>query len=241
MIAEYKYPVAETFESVQGEGVWAGTPMTFIRFAGCTVGKPYNEMTRKVLGLEVYQELCRDYAGKGFPCDTNYQASAKFTLDTLLKHIDLHYAATRRVCLTGGEPMMHYLKPLVEELIYNRKINVHIETSGTLAPDARAGLGEYFGYPSLNERLWVAVSPKQGYLPQMIERANELKILVDERTFDEEDFIRRFEPYFDKVFLQPVNGLDEVSQQNAQFCMALQHKFRQLRLSIQLHKVLKVR
>lgn len=239
MISEYKYPIAEIFASIQGEGMWAGTPMTFIRFAGCTVGKPYKELTRKVLGLEVYQELCRDYAGKGFPCDTNYRASLKLALGEVLKHEALQDA--RRVCLTGGEPMMHYLKPLVEEFVYNRKINVHIETSGTLAPDARAGLGEYFGYPSLNERVWVAVSPKRAYLPQMIERANELKILVNERTFDEGDFVTRFEPYFDKVFVQPVNNLDEISLQNALFCLSLQNKYKQLRLSIQIHKILKVR
>jgi len=33
------YIVAERFKSIQGEGLYAGTPMAFIRFVGCSVGK----------------------------------------------------------------------------------------------------------------------------------------------------------------------------------------------------------
>lgn len=33
-----KYPVMETFTSVQGEGAFSGVPSFFIRLAGCNVG-----------------------------------------------------------------------------------------------------------------------------------------------------------------------------------------------------------
>src|SRR5579864_2811065 len=73
------YPVAEIFQSIQGEGRWQGTPMTFIRLAGCTVGKPYSAEARKTLGLPIYVEKCCDVFGTGFPCDTDYRVKQRLT------------------------------------------------------------------------------------------------------------------------------------------------------------------
>lgn len=233
-------PIAEIFESVQGEGAFVGTLMTFIRFAGCTVGKPYDKLEREVLGLEVYQEKCHGFQGNPFSCDTNYRASWKLSLEHLLEH--LLVVGAKRVCLTGGEPMMHDLGELVSSLIHKLRIDVHIETSGTRS-FASAGLGDLAGYHPYNERLYVACSPKQGYLAEVINRANELKILVDEHSFNEADLLHQFERYFDskKVYLQPINRLDELDQVNVNKCLELQAKHKQLRLSIQMHKVLGVR
>ncbi len=35
------YPVNETFESLQGEGIFTGTPAVFIRLQGGDVGSPW--------------------------------------------------------------------------------------------------------------------------------------------------------------------------------------------------------
>ncbi len=34
-----KYPLAERFKAPQGEGLFTGTPMAFVRLVGCSVGK----------------------------------------------------------------------------------------------------------------------------------------------------------------------------------------------------------
>ena len=78
---EQKYPISEIFTSPQGEGVYAGAMMTFIRLAGCTVGKPFPkekyqsrkdpiEGAHNIPGLAVYTEKCTLYDGREFACDT---------------------------------------------------------------------------------------------------------------------------------------------------------------------------
>ena len=39
MTENFIIPIHETFQkTIQGEGYWAGTPVDFIRLAGCSVG-----------------------------------------------------------------------------------------------------------------------------------------------------------------------------------------------------------
>ncbi len=97
-----EYPVNECFYSLQGEGVWTGTPMFFIRFAGCNLACAW--------------------------CDTNHIIKWPMIEKELVKKA-LAYPA-RRVCLTGGEPTLHDLYPLTEA-IKNKGFKVHLESNGT--------------------------------------------------------------------------------------------------------------
>lgn len=221
---EYKYPIAEIFNSLQGEGHHAGTRMTFVRLAGCSVGKPYTPEARKQLGLHVYQERCTAWNGVGFPCDTDYRVHYRLTAAEIAVQIDVVDA--RRVCITGGEPLIHDLWPLIDTLKRAGK-RVHLETSGTISP---VPLG-----------VWVTVSPKAGYLSEVLEQANEIKILVGV-DFDEKLFVRKFARYFDslKVFVQPVNEAAEINEDNLRRCIELTKSHPTVRLSSQLHKIWKV-
>ncbi|MEO0795384.1 MAG: 7-carboxy-7-deazaguanine synthase QueE [Verrucomicrobiota bacterium] len=70
------------------------------------------------------------------------------------------------VVITGGEPAIHRLEPLVDAF-HGVGLPVHIETSGT------------FAIPESID--WVTVSPKvyRDPLPELIERADELKLIVE--------------------------------------------------------------
>ncbi len=70
------------------------------------------------------------------------------------------------VVITGGEPAIHDLGPLCDAL-HGRGLRVHLETSGAFG--LRGDLD------------WVTVSPKEWKepLPELVERADELKIIVD--------------------------------------------------------------
>ena len=106
MSSEVKYPVMETFTSVQGEGVYTGVPSFFIRLAGCDVGcvwcdvkESWDSEKHPVVALETLVEAA---VGSG----------------------------VKVVIITGGEPTMHDLSPLTEAL-RNEGMRIHIETSGT--------------------------------------------------------------------------------------------------------------
>jgi 7-carboxy-7-deazaguanine synthase len=228
------YPVSEIFQSLQGEGGWQGTPMTFIRLAGCTVGKPYTAEARKTLGLSIYQERCMSWDGVAFTCDTDYRVKRRLTEDDIARTKEV--AGALHVCITGGEPLMHDLLPLCHA-IWDRGIAVHIETSGTID----------FSYLLRDEdlrstKIWVCVSPKQGCLEQALEDADEIKVLVG-NNFDYEKFEDNFADYIQrgKVCISPINGEHTFDQDNMRRCYELCMANPRLRLSMQIHKLLQIR
>jgi 7-carboxy-7-deazaguanine synthase len=209
--------------------------MHFIRLAGCSVGKPFADMKERSEWAtiraepvpQIYQEKCCTSLGEPFLCDTNFRSKEKKSIDDLLQEI----GPVPRVCLTGGEPLMHDLAPLVFRLWKAGK-TVHIETSGTiLIPDY---LIRPYG------PVWIAVSPKTGVLAQAIMFANEIKILVGD-SFDAGTFVQQYESRFDRVWLQPINEEFSINRTHLQRCLDLQQRFPELRISSQMHKVWGVR
>lgn len=101
-------PVVETFHSVQGEGVWAGSSAYFMRLAGCDVGCPW--------------------------CDTKHSwpmaHHPRQTVSDLVKGAIA--ARPFMVVITGGEPLMHNLEALTAALS-QAGLRVHLETSGAYA------------------------------------------------------------------------------------------------------------
>lgn len=220
------YPVAEIFTAPQGEGMHVGRLMTFVRLAGCTVGKPYSPVDRTALGLNVYQERCTDWTGHEFPCDTNYKMAQRMTVAEIMAEVEK--GGVRRICLTGGEPLMHD----VSKLIYaasSVRYPIHIETSGTI------DIARWITV--LPSGVHIAVSPKADYLGQMLQKADELKVLVG-ADFDEIKFVGQFGAYLHKTFLQPINNENTLDKENIARCLAIQMKYPSVRLSIQMHKVI---
>lgn len=226
------YPVAEYFQSPQGEGQWAGAYFTFIRFAGCNVGKPFSveesEQHYYNVGeaLKPYQEKCCTQLNSTFACDTNYVMAKKMTIEEIVALCD----GVERACLTGGEPLLHDLHPLCNALM-EAGIYVHLETSGT------KDLSSYYhcGEPS-----WIAVSPKINCLPESLKIADELKILVGP-DFNEEKFKDVYGCYMRKVWLQPINFENTINNDNMNRCIELQKKYPLCKISSQSHKLWKVR
>ena len=99
--------VAEIFRSLQGEGRDQGLITTFIRLTGCNLD-------------------CRW-------CDTRYARSGgeDRTRDEVLAEV--HALGCRRICITGGEPLLQAreLLPLLSALHHAGYV-IGIETNGTL-------------------------------------------------------------------------------------------------------------
>lgn len=218
-------PVAEIFKSPQGEGRWAGTYMAFVRLAGCNVGKPFTQEERSRHDLQVYQEKCHDWQGNEFACDTNYIMSKRMSIEEIMDAV----GDTKRICLTGGEPLMHYVRPLLEAAFEAQKY-VHIETSGTKLITVKSS------------RMWICISPKQGYIKENLNLADEIKLLIG-FGYNEEKLIEEFGSFIElgKVCISPVNGEHDLDRANMKRCLALQVKYPDLRLSLQSHKIWGVR
>lgn len=84
------YPLAKqgVFETIQGEGSLLGTPMTFVRLAGCSIGCPQ--------------------------CDTDYAVFERQSESDILSRV--RQFKNKWIWVTGGEPTDHYLDPLLEAL-----------------------------------------------------------------------------------------------------------------------------
>ena len=140
--------LAEVFVSLQGEGVWQGTQMLFLRTVGCNVGVKKN--------AEQVNAICTSWDGREFTCDTDYRKHLTLTEDQLDKLIQ-EFPGTH-VCVTGGEPLLH--KELLSYIAGSCKISVkmlHIETSGTLPI-------VFEGYHAADPDIWITVSPKKDCL-----------------------------------------------------------------------------
>ncbi len=107
-----KLPMVEIFETVEGEGLTAGFPTTFVRVFNCNLRCTW--------------------------CDTTYSyapSKPEFmaTIDEIIEKVT-HFGNVN-VCLTGGEPLMHGDKSLqllkqIAELDFID--DVHIETNGAI-------------------------------------------------------------------------------------------------------------
>jgi len=232
---EKTYPIAEIFTAPHGEAFWQGQVMMFIRLAGCNVGKPISSFLAPPVDVEqfpVIHEICTAWDGTTFECDTNYKMSEKLTVSEIVSRI----TNEDHICITGGEPFMHDLYPLMQEL---KDKYVHFETSGTKF-EAIEKLFKQLG-PTNN--CWVAVAPKMDCPDESLMLADEIKILVDAKTFNEEIFLAKFEKFFneEKIYICPVNYNETLDKANKDCALNLVYKYPRCKLGMQAHKVWGVR
>ena len=208
------YQVKEIFYTLQGEGMNAGRPAVFCRFAGCNLwsGQEKDRATA----------VCRF-------CDTDFvgtdgTAGGKYeTAEALAGAIAGEWRggedALRFAVLTGGEPALQADAAFVSAL-HAHGFQVAIETNGTL--ELPEGLD------------WVCVSPKAD-APLRVRRGNELKLVYPQRVAPSEYEALAFEHFL----LQPMDGPEVLENTERAVAYCLQHP--KWRLSLQTHKVLGIR
>ena len=98
--------VNEIFNSFQGEGVYAGTPATFLRLSGCNLNCSF--------------------------CDTDFkdydELSVSMVKNIIVENMEKH--KTDILVITGGEPLLQYDE--VNQLINQLNYKVQVETNGTI-------------------------------------------------------------------------------------------------------------
>ena len=194
-------PVMEHFYTLQGEGFHQGRAAYFIRLGGCDVGC-------------VWCDVKDSWDAGKHPLRT-----IKDIVSEASKH------PGRIAVITGGEPLMHDLRSLTEQL-QDAGFATHIETSGS---------SELSGSWD-----WICLSPKKfkAPLPEILPLAHELKVVV----FNASDF-KWGEQYAAqvspdcKLYLQPEWGkATEITPRIIEYIK--QHP--KWVLSMQLHKYINV-
>lgn len=90
--------IIEIFSSLQGEGPYAGTPMAFVRFAGCDIGCKWCDTPQ----ASKHQETCRIESPAG--SETFREISNPITA-TKLNEIIFDFK-NEFLAVTGGEPLL---------------------------------------------------------------------------------------------------------------------------------------
>ena len=208
-----KLRVIEIFDSLQGEGWWAGVPMSFVRLAGCNAPE---------LGLE-----CLRW------CDTRAawdpSAGEVFSISEVLGQ-----ARLPRICVTGGEPLLQKqaLNKLIREA-HRHGQKVHLETNGTLEPPELA-----CDWVVVSPK-----PPDYFLSPGWEGRVNELKLIADERLDASvaEQLAAAYPRAV--VCIQPLSPPHKKTPapDSVERALALVRSHPDWRLSLQIHKLLGLR
>lgn len=217
--------VHSIFDTIQGEGPYAGTPAVFVRLAGCNL-------------------QCEH-------CDTDYTTTRELMSPIdVVRAVGFEGKIRRRlVVITGGEPFRQNISQMVQALFMAGHL-VQIETNGTLAPIANDS--PWGMYPEeRRKRVCVVCSPKTPKLAdRMWQYIDAVKYVVSHGMIDWTDGLpytsvgpqygRPARPPVEwkgEIFVQPLDHGNEqenyASTQDAVLsCLRFGH-----RLCIQTHKL----
>ncbi|MBC7349352.1 MAG: 7-carboxy-7-deazaguanine synthase QueE [Candidatus Aminicenantes bacterium] len=197
--------INEIFFSAAGEALRQGQPTIFIRLSGCNLRCPF--------------------------CDTKY--AWKDGKELRLGEIFTQIAKIKKkyradwVCLTGGEPLLQELRPLVR-LLKRAGYRTHLETNGTRSLSFKPD--------------WLTVSPKPpDYQITQDCRwlADEVKLVVSRSLrLEEIKKVRRAFPEKIPLLLQPQSSAGwSYKKAWKLYLQAVQAGLKNIRLSCQLHKI----
>lgn len=194
-----RYNINEIFFSIQGEGFKQGKEVVFIRFSDCNLACEW--------------------------CDTDFSKKMELSVEELMER--LKEWDCKSVILTGGEPTIQDLEPLLESL-KEKKYWVGLESNGTINIEK---IRKYINY--------ITVSPKSETKQFDVE---ELRVVNYNLNLDvllnyEKKFIAKH------YYLSP---LDKNGKMNIEDTLRILGKINEFgkkdwRLSIQTHKLAGIR
>ena len=219
-----KFRVTELFYTLQGEGPDAGKAAIFLRLSKCNL--------------------------RCFFCDTEFEVGTEYEIDTLLNEINKMRIGTaaRIVVITGGEPLLQNIVPLVKA-INLLGLPVSIETAGTVYLD---GLERLFRHDRAIFDNLIVCSPKTPRVNEQLEGlvgawkyiitkddTSEMDGLPIKSTQirDKEQVLFRPLNSVAPIYVQPMDQQDEIdNRRNLQEATESALKFGHI-LSVQMHKL----
>jgi 7-carboxy-7-deazaguanine synthase len=201
--------IAETFASFQGEGGRQGEPTIFVRLAGCN--------------------LACDF------CDTKFarrggRPSSVAEIVARVGRLKRRFPAGW-VCLTGGEPFLQDIGPLVAAL-KKAGLRVQIETNGTIHRSVGA------------DRITLSPKPpRHAFHPAFRREAAEAKLVVTRGLrLARIAAVRKALPAAKPLYLQPESHAPWSRAKAARLAAAaVRAGLPNIRLSVQLHKAVGIK
>jgi 7-carboxy-7-deazaguanine synthase len=203
--------VCEMFYSLQGEGLDTGLPTVFVRAVGCNLRCGW--------------------------CDTKYayDGGSEWRIERLEKRIASYKC--RRVCLTGGEPLLQPDAPALISLLLGDGYSISVETNGSLpvkdmiALDSggRLRISMDIKCPSskMEDRMMLANLA-------VLREADQVKfVLRDMKDYEHARAVLKAHPTKAAVIFQPVWG-----RRPDRFAEAVLRDGLDVRVLVQLHKIL---
>lgn len=209
--------VVEEFDSIQGEGSRAGRQTVFVRLAGCNLRCSW--------------------------CDTDHRARREVDADRIASIAIAGKGRTvTSVCLTGGEPGIHgALLTRIAKDLKDRQVFVQVETNGLVL---EACSPEVFDLITVSPKLYLGEQEFRNTIRMARDAASstsvEVKVVVgsDVPVW----FIRYAEAWGTRnipLFVQPEWGeVEEATRKCLDIVKSASRE--QVRLGVQLHKILNV-
>ena len=200
--------VAEIFESIQGEGPWAGTPSLFIRTAGCNL--------------------------RCWFCDTPYTSWKPEGISQNLDQLEetIRHSTAEHVVLTGGEPLLCDELTELTRICRDLQRVTTIETAGTVDQDVCCDLMAIS--PKLSnsvpvDAVWTHRHERTRHRPELIRKLWRqhdciLKFVVDrpDDLSEVQDYLKEF-PEVDsqQVWVMPQARTQEQLREQTQWLKPL--------------------
>lgn len=222
--------VGTPWQTIQGEGPFAGRAAVFVRLAGCTLRCPGCDTNytdgRQQVSVEALAEEVNTLAEISKPCGWRKQPTGRI------------------VVLTGGEPFRQDVLPFVRQMTAGYGRLVQIETNGFTEP-----IGP--DWHVWNPLLTVVVSPKLTVEPTIWKLARHAKYVLrhDKVTIDglptsalgyQAKPDRPPTGWPGTIYVQPEDtGDEDTDRLNRQKCVEVAQQFGYV-VSLQTHKILGV-
>ncbi len=205
------YLVKSIFDTIQGEGYYAGTSATFIRLAGCNLWSGHKQDRQR--DHERNKAECPKW------CDTDFVGGERLTARQIVRRVSgVH------MVITGGEPLLQLNMDFLDACQGNQL--VQIESNGTIAPQ--------WGNIETAPTVYLTISPKtapDGIDPLAKQLCSEVKVVYpsyDPKLYEDLATRRYIQPLADGEDLNPEHMLAA-----AEFVMINPG----WKLSVQTHKV----
>jgi 7-carboxy-7-deazaguanine synthase len=154
-------------------------------------------------------------------CDTDYSLKFFASVDDVVAQVRALGGECPMVILTGGEPLAQAETTLLIDALRKDGRRVHLESNGTI-------------FTELPSDVWLCVSPKERVDTRMAARADEAKLIVDERVPEEHLALFAHLPV---ILLQPESNKRKNVEIALDYAKAHPQRFR---LSLQTHKLIGV-
>lgn len=201
--------VVEIFKSIDGEGIRAGFPVTFIRLAGCN--------------------LHCSYCDSNYACDWKDEDVTEMTPEEIFTKV--YKMGCIRITLTGGEPLIHENVNSLIDILTRNGFKVNIETNGSV--DIERYLHRNilitmdYKCPSSNMSEFMILKNLE-----LLRKTDVLKFVVGSK--EDLDCCRDIIKYTNaQVFISPVFGKIE-PKEIVEYM--LEHDMQDCRIQLQLHK-----